>query len=284
MQYCESSIQLVTIDNTKLRATYFSKKDNRAIILVASATGVPQLFYRRFALAALERSFNVLTLDYRGIGQSAPQSLKGYHVDYLDWARQDLAAGLAWCQQHDLPIFLVGHSYGGHALGLLPNHSAICAAIVYGVGAGWSGWMPAAERMKVNLLWNVFAPVLVKSKGYLAWNKLGMGEDLPKGVYEQWKQWCKYPHYFFDDPNYAWLHDQFAEVKSPLFAINAVDDKWAQPASRDAFFKGYRNADLRTLDMRPTDFGMRKIDHMGYFRQAAGKVWQHGFNWLNQHF
>jgi predicted alpha/beta hydrolase len=49
-------------------------------------------------------------------------------------------------------------------------------------------------------MWRVVAPALVRWKGYLPWSLLGMGEDLPLGVYRQWRRWCGYPHYFFDDP------------------------------------------------------------------------------------
>ena len=39
---------------------------------MAGATAVPQKFYRRFAEFARQQGYDTLTLDYRGIGQSAP--------------------------------------------------------------------------------------------------------------------------------------------------------------------------------------------------------------------
>ena len=63
---------------------YSSKNPIKAKIIVASATGVPQLFYRRFAEYAVQQEFQVLTFDYRGVAQSAPQSLKGCEMSYLD--------------------------------------------------------------------------------------------------------------------------------------------------------------------------------------------------------
>jgi len=47
----------------------------RAHLVVGGATPVLQGFYKRFA---------VPTLDYRGIGGSAPSTLKGFRMDYLD--------------------------------------------------------------------------------------------------------------------------------------------------------------------------------------------------------
>jgi predicted alpha/beta hydrolase len=34
-------------------------------------------------------------------------------------------------------------------------------------------------------MWRVIGPLMTRYKGYLAWSKLGMGEDLPLGVYRQ---------------------------------------------------------------------------------------------------
>ncbi|MGV2480066.1 UNVERIFIED_CONTAM: alpha/beta fold hydrolase, partial [Salmonella enterica subsp. enterica serovar Weltevreden] len=121
-------------------------------------------------------------------------------VDYLDWGRQDLAAGVEALRQPGRPLYLVGHSYGGHALGLLPNHHAVHACWTFATGAGWHGWMPPLERLRVQLMWKVVGPLWTRRAGYLPWSRLGMGEDLPLGVYQQWRHWCSFPRYFFDDP------------------------------------------------------------------------------------
>ncbi|HBP1001946.1 TPA: alpha/beta fold hydrolase, partial [Pseudomonas aeruginosa] len=91
-------------------------------LLVAGATGVAQRFYRRFAEHAARQGFDVLTLDYRGIGESAPASLKGFAMSYLDWAYRDLAAAVELLGREERPLYWAGHSFGGHAIGLLPDH------------------------------------------------------------------------------------------------------------------------------------------------------------------
>jgi predicted alpha/beta hydrolase len=95
---------------------------------------------------------------------------------------------------------MVGHSFGGHAFGLIPNHYKIQKFYTFATGAGWSGWMPKTEALRVQVMWNMVLPTLTKLKGYTPMSMLGMGEDLPYGVYAQWKHWCKNQHYFFDDP------------------------------------------------------------------------------------
>lgn len=250
-------------------------------LVMAGATGVPQRFYRRFAEYASSRGYSVLTLDYRGIGLSAPQQLKGFEMVYLDWAFRDLAAAVDFMDA-EVPLYWVGHSFGGHALGLLPNHQRITAAYCCGTGAGWAGWMPWAEALKVRAVWSCLLPPIVALKGYMAWSLLGMGEDMPLGVYRDWRRWCRNPHYFFDDPEMQAVHVLYAGVRTPCTFANALDDLWALPASREAFIKGYCNARLELRDLCPQQLGMA-IGHMGYFRPSAGPLWQEILDGFDAH-
>ena len=63
---------------------YSSSEPIKANIIVASATGVPQQFYRRFAEYTVALGYQVLTFDYRGVGLSAPKQIKGFGMSYLD--------------------------------------------------------------------------------------------------------------------------------------------------------------------------------------------------------
>lgn len=250
-------------------------------LIIAGATGVPQRFYSRFALFAAAQGIEVWTLDYRGIGLSRPHSLRGFRMDYLDWARLDLAALLDHvAAQGEGPLWMVGHSYGGHAFGLLPKVERVQRFATFATGAGWHGWMPPLERLRVRLMWRVLGPLIVRVRGYLAWSLLGMGEDLPRDVFYQWRHWCQWPRYFFDDPAMSGLSAQFERVRIPIRAINASDDKWAPPASRDAFMAAYSQAQLECLTIAPETLGMRSIGHMNYFRPQAQALWQQTLDWL----
>lgn len=257
----------------------------RGNIVVAGATGVPQLFYKAFAEYAAIHGYATLTLDYRGIGLSRPKTLKGFRMAYLDWAYQDLAAAVDAMASDAVPLFMVGHSFGGHAFGLLPNYSRVARLYTFATGAGWHGWMPPAERLKVALMWHIIGPLLTRWKGYLAWSKLGMGEDLPLGVYSDWKHWCRFPRYFFDDPKMEHVAHLFARITTPIIAANALDDRWASPASRDAFMAGYRNAAWRPCDILVDTGpgGLGAIGHLGYFRRRSEPLWREVLQWFGEH-
>lgn len=274
-------VTLTTYDGTQIQALRYDADAPRGRIVVAGATGVPQLFYRAFAEHAASRGFSTLTLDYRGIGLSRPASLRGFRMNYLDWAHQDLAAAVDAMADERLPLYMVGHSFGGHAFGLLPNVERVARFYTFATGAGWHGWMPSGEQWRVRLLWHVVAPLMTAWSGFLSWSRLGMGEDLPYGVYRDWKRWCSFPRYFFDDPAMAErVKRRFDRVRTPIVAANAIDDRWAPPASRDAFMAGYRNASLQSVDLVPRSLGMESIGHMGYFRRNAQPLWDDVLAWF----
>ena len=277
-------LHLVAADGYRLGTLrYPAEGQFKGRLIVAGATGVPQGFYKRFAQYAATQGLEVWTLDYRGIGLSKPASLRGFTMNYLDWARLDLAALLAHvAAQGSDPIWMVGHSYGGHAFGLLPGKERVQSFATFATGAGWHGWMPIPERLRVLFMWRVIGPLMVQTHGYLAWSLLGMGEDLPRDVFLQWRKWCQWPRYFFEDPELTHFAAQFAEVTVPIRAINATDDKWAPPTSRDAFMSAYQSAQLESLTIEPMSLGMASIGHMGYFRPQAKTLWQDTLEWLTR--
>jgi predicted alpha/beta hydrolase len=102
----------------------------------------------------------------------------------------------------------------------------------------------------------------------------GPGEDLPRDLYLQWRRWCRWPRYFFDDPDLPGLEALFAQVRTPIVAVNALDDRWALPASRDAFMAAYRGAVVERVDLDPRSLGLRAIGHFSYFRPEAIELWR----------
>ena len=201
---------------------YHAATPPRAHLVVGGATAVPQGFYKRFARHAASRGFDVLTLDYRGIGQSAPSTLKGFRMDYLDWGRLDLAAGVAAMRQPGVPLYLVGHSYGGHALGLLPDPGQVRAA---------SG-LPTFHAARIPDVATARHAVAVDE------NRLGFPPTLWEGVDEANKR----PHCVEGKQHYAqrWFIGTHGDIGggegSPL---SAAPLKWIAEGAADCGLRFY---------------------------------------------
>lgn len=276
-------LDLDAIDGYRLGATYYdSPAPVRGHLVVAPAIGVSQRHYRAFASHAAASGWRTLTFDYRGIGRSRSLPLGKLKLDYFDWGRLDLAAAVARMADPRRRLIVVGHSYAGHAFGVLPVPGAVSAFVTFGTGAGWHGWMAPIERLRVLALWHAVAPVLTLTSGYLNWSCLGMGEDLPLSFFRQWRRLCQYPRHFLDDERSAAVAQAFAGVRVPILAANSIDDRWSPPVSRDAFMASYCNASLETRDLDPAALGLPGLGHMGYFRSGAVELWDEALAWAER--
>lgn len=277
-----TDLTLRAADGYPLAASHFPARGEQFVVL-GGATAVPRGYYRRFAAHLAGRGVDVVTVDYRGIGGSRRGPLRELDADLSHWCTLDLGAAVAWAAERG-PTWMVGHSLGGHAIGRLPDPGLLRAAYLCGTGAGWAGWMSRREAARVRLLWDVLAPVSTAAVGYLPMSAFGLGEDLPRGVYRQWRDWCRRPRYFFDDPAAAAITEPFGRVRVPLAAMVSTDDAWAPPRSRDAFFSGYTAAPVERVDLRPADLGVARVGHMGYFRSDVGReLWPRILDWLAGH-
>ena len=189
-----------------------------------------------------EQGCTVLTYDYRGIGGSRPASLRGFRVRMRDWAALDVAAAIdhmraVWPK---LPLAVVGHSFGGQAVGLAPNNSEISRALFVAAQAGYWRLFHSPEKYRVYAMLRLIGAPIARTLGYVP-GKLGIGEDLPRDVFLEWTDWVMKPRYFFDDATLGAL-ENFPRYRGALRAICLTDDPWATPAGgRSAVLRLHRH-------------------------------------------
>ncbi len=254
----------------------------RAAVVVNSATAVPRKIYRPFAAYLAEQGFAVLTYDYRGTGGSRPPSLKGFPARMRDWAALDVAGALDHMRQvwPRLPLHAVGHSFGGQAIGLVPNNSEISRSLLVASQAGYWRLLAGAEKYRVYLLLRLVVPPIARMAGYVPGARLGLGEDLPRDVFLEWARWCMLPRYFFDDPTLDAL-ENFPSYRGALRAIGLEDDPWATPPAIGLLTSGFTGTKPERVHIHPRDVGARKIGHFGFFRpEHRDTLWREAAAWL----
>jgi predicted alpha/beta hydrolase len=231
-----------------------------------------------------------LTYDYRGTGDSRqkslvgynqPRSLVGFKASMSDWAALDVTAAVAWMRQRykDLPLNYVGHSFGGQALGLLPNNSEVARALLIAAQAGYWKLMASPERYRVYAMLNFVGSPLTQLLGYApGWSGLGM--DLPKGVFQEWTGWVMSPRYMFDDRNLKALAN-FAGYKGALRALCLSDDPWATQPAVELLCSGFTSTKPDILTVTPADAETNSIGHFGFFRPEHRDVlWRGAAEWI----
>jgi predicted alpha/beta hydrolase len=278
-------------DGYVLGATLFLPRGAKQhAVLINSATAVPRKIYRKFAGYLARRGSAVLTYDYRGVGDSRqramigtnrPKSLVGFKATMVDWATLDTTAAVRWMREryHNLPLTYVGHSFGGQALGLLANNNEISRALFVAAQAGYWKLMTSPERYRVYALLNFAGMPLTKILGYMpGW--AGVGEDLPKGVFEQWTRWVMSRRYLFDEPNLKALSN-FAHYKGALRSIHLADDPWATRPAIELLCSGFKATTPEIITIMPKDADVPKIGHLGFFRpEHRDTLWRGAAEWL----
>lgn len=270
-------------DGFSLAATVFVPAERRArgAVLVNSATAVPRKIYRGFASYLATQGFAALTYDYRGTAGSRPASLKGFAARMRDWAALDVAGAIDHARQvwPQLPLTVVGHSFGGHAVGLAPNNTEIARALLVAAQSGYWRHCAGVEKYRVWLMFRLVAPSVVALAGY-APGRLGIGEDLPKGVLRDWASWCLSPGYFFDDLTLT-ATGNFPHYRGPLRAVGMDDDPWATPVAIDALLKHFHGTQPEHVHIHPREVGARKIGHFGFFRpEHRDTLWRDAAAWI----
>ena len=69
-------------DGFPLAATIYGMGND--VVVVNAATAVPRQFYEAFAQFVAAHGYTVVTYDYRGIGESRPESLRGFAASFSD--------------------------------------------------------------------------------------------------------------------------------------------------------------------------------------------------------
>ena len=270
-------VTLTAADGYPLGATVFGS-GGRAV-LVMPATGVPQSYYAKFAAYLAERGFTVLTFDYRGIGRSLSSHVKQVKARMQDWALLDAAAAASFFGIEEISV--VGHSFGGQALGLLPEPQRIASAVLVGAQSGyWRNW-PASGRLWMWPVTHVALPGVAALIGYFPASRLGFGEDLPKGVALQWASWCRHPRYLVGALG---AEDAYALVQARFRAYAITDDAFAPLGAVQALAALYPNSRWETRRVAPRDVGAKTLGHFGFFRERfRDTLWREAGDWLEAH-
>lgn len=271
------SLTVTTTDGARLAARLFRPAGPplRAIAL-HPAVGVAQDYYARFATwLAEEHQAAVLTYDYRDFGASAAGPLTASKASMALWGAVDQDAVLsALCARFpDLPVWVVGHSHGGM---YVPFHAeAERVERIVTVASGLPYWTrhPLSYMPQVLAFWWLIGPAATAVLGYLPGKAMGLGADLPKDVYWQWRRWCLSPGYYRRDWGKALPVPDLGRVTCDVTLVSLADDQMMPPTQVRALATSYPAAKVTHRVIAPAEIGASAIGHLRLFSERNQKAW-----------
>lgn len=268
--------EIVTDDGALLLARFFHpNRAPRGAVLIAPAMGVGQGYYHPLADWLAGEGYVVATFDYRGIGLSRHQPLRGYDADLLDWAERDCGAVLDALERAapGVPLYWVGHSLGGQILPFVPGHERLARAVTIASGSGY--WRENAPplRRRVAWFWFVIVPLAMRLFGYFPGRRIGLIGDIPHRVMTRWRRWCLDPDYAAGAEGPA-VRQQYAAVATPIVSLSFADDEFLSARNIEALHAQYAGAPRTMKRVAPGEAGVRRIGHFGFFRRSAEALWR----------
>ncbi|WP_410479215.1 alpha/beta fold hydrolase [Pseudomonas sp. P108] len=257
----------------------------RPVVIINAATSVRCRHYSRFAAYLFANGFDVMTYDYRGIGESRHASIKGLNASWTDWGELDFEAMLKRAQREfpGQPIDVIGHSFGGCAAGLGESGQVIRRLVT--VGAQFAYWRDYAPEHRWRMFgkWHVVMPLLTLFCGFFPGKRLGWLEDTPTGVVRDWS--TSAARYERRPSGRALMKKTgalpFANVRAQTLAISISDDPYGTIPAIERLLGYFDNAAKTHLRIEPQDIGEQQVGHFAFFRSAyQATLWPIALTWL----
>lgn len=150
--------QLHTADNYPITVHIFEPEVSaEKLLLINSATGVKQQVYFSFAKYFAENGFTVVTYDYRGVGLSKPEKMKGFKASMRIWGTHDYKAVTGFIQKEysGYEKFCLGHSVGALIIGMNEDSQIFEKFIFVGTQDAYIGNLPKKlqQRRLLGSVW-----------------------------------------------------------------------------------------------------------------------------------
>lgn len=250
---------------------YEPDSPDRGNVVIGGAMGVRQDFYAPFAKWLSTQGWRVTTFDYRGSGDSLPDtpdgSLRGFQADLFDWTRDyEAVIDDAHAALPGRPLVLLGHSLGAQLPGLLGNQHKVSGLLSVAAGSGY--WRENAPQLKrfVPYFWFFLVPLATRLFGYFPGRRLRKVGDLPAGVILQWRRWCLNPRYSVGAEGEG-VRQRYANARFPVLALSITDDELMTLRGTHSLVNLYENAPCEVQRVAPADLSVRRLGHFGPFRR-----------------
>lgn len=274
---------LLKPDGKTITATAFEPSSPKGrTLLMSAATGMKQTFYYKFAEYYAEQGYHVYTYDYSGIGLSGGDKVRSSGASYSTWGKEDFPIMVRHLKQKhsDQPLYYIGHSFGGNCLGMSDVSKDLEAIITVASQHGYWGGFEGINKYKVWAVFAISMPLLTRLLGYFPSKTHSLGENLPRGVANDWSDVILNYHGMEVIGRGSWNR----ALGAPMLCMSFTDDSFAPKQAVDRLaFESYAETPLERLHIAPEDWKADSIGHFDFFRKKfRDSLWQIPLEWFDK--
>lgn len=273
--YNMEKLILTTEDHASLTAHLFQpEKSNGKLLLINSATGVKQQVYFSFANYFAEQGFTVITYDYRGIGLSKPQNIRGFQSSMRIWGSKDYKTLTEYITQNfpEYRKYCLGHSVGALILGMNEDSRMFEEFVFVGTQNAFVGNLRTKTKIEAYLGFGIVQPLTTSLLGYFPAHWFGLGESLPKNCAYDWRTLIlnkKSTNRLLEK-----IDDYSKNLTQNVFVVRAEDDAWlTEKGVLSLLNDTYPNLKPTYRLVRTSESDKKEIGHVNFFRSYNHKLW-----------
>ncbi|MEM7137884.1 MAG: alpha/beta hydrolase [Myxococcota bacterium] len=253
----------------------------KAVLLGLPGIGVPQRVFRHVGPWLAERGVTLVTVDYRGIGDSCtPEGVASASLS--TWALADAVGAQRYVRRrYGASPVLLAHSFGGQMLGMADELHDAQGAILVGSQLAHRHHWDGLGRLKIEFFWRALLPSTARLFDPVP--KWVLGEALPAGVAREWRRWALSPDWLLSHVDGAAA--RYARFDRAIRAYGISDDDIAPPRAVGDLLSRFRGADVTRVDVTPDALGRDHIGHLGLFRpDSTEMIWEEWLRFATTYF
>lgn len=269
-----AAVQEITVparDGCLVPLEVFEVAEPRANLLMLPALGIQARLYRRLGTQLAESGIAMTALEQRGHGRSALRPSRRCDFGFREWLTADVPAALDWLRARTpkVPLFLAGHSLGGHlalmARSLYP--SDVTGVILLTTATPYYGCYQGVTRLQVRIL-IAGVPILTALLGYYPGHRLGFGGREARRLMADWLVMARENRYDAAGMEHEDLERRVRDAGGPVLSICCDRDGLAPPAAIEGVNRRLEGSRVDRVEITSEALGAR-ADHLSWARQPA---------------
>jgi predicted alpha/beta hydrolase len=276
----EHRLRVPARDCYPLAATLYVRAgqvDPEDVVVFNTGGGLAARRYAHFLRYLAGEGLPVLAYDYRGVGGSRPERLRGFVAGLEDWAEYDQAGVIDFARERypRARLSSVSHSIGCLVACTAPNASMLHQMVYIGPHTGYWGDYRPPWKWPMALAWHVLMPLVARACGYFPGAALRLGDDFPLRFALQWagRRRGEFAVSSESDIRAARLLDECKSTRVPALALTFQDDSFVGDIGATRFLRVIPEAPVvRRHLARPTQF-KASIGHFGFFVRRSIRLW-----------